>query len=100
MANLIPPEYAWLIPIAIPFLIGLIIGIVVKRTIKLILALAALLIILVVVGYMQLPAISDIARAAMTYLPALWAEADPLINLLPYSSATFLIGLILGIWKG
>ena len=100
MADLIPPEYAWLVPIVIPFLIGLIIGIVVKRTMKLILALAALLIILVIVGFIQLPAITDIARAAMKYLPVIWTEANPLINIIPYSSVTFLIGLILGIWKG
>lgn len=100
MASLIPPEFAWIVPIVIPFLIGLILGVVVKKTIKLILAIVVLIAILVIVGYTQLPAFEDIARAATKYLPMLWAEAGPLINILPYSSATFLIGLALGLWKG
>jgi len=100
MASLIPPEFAWIIPIVIPFLIGLIIGVVVKKTIKLILAVVVLIAILVVVGYTQLPTFEDIAGAATKYLPMLWAEAGPLINILPYSSATFLVGLALGLWKG
>lgn len=96
----VPPEIAWIIPIAIPFIIGLIIGVIVKRTLKLVLAVVVLLIILVAVGYTQFPTFEEILRSALEYLPMLWEEAGPLVNILPYSSATFLIGLALGLWKG
>ncbi|MGQ9781261.1 MAG: hypothetical protein ACUVQ8_03255 [Nitrososphaeria archaeon] len=100
MADLVPPEFAWIIPIVIPFLIGLIVGVIIKRTVKLVIAVIVLLIILVAIGYTQIPAFEDIAKATLKYLPTLWAEAAPLINMLPYSSATFLVGLALGLWKG
>ncbi|MEM3403827.1 MAG: hypothetical protein QXJ17_04785 [Nitrososphaeria archaeon] len=100
MLEIIPPEYAWLIPLAIPFLIGLIVGVVIKRTLKLIIILVVLILVLVAVGYTQLPAFDDIAKAASKYLPTLWEEAGPLINMIPYSSATFLLGLGIGLWKG
>jgi uncharacterized membrane protein (Fun14 family) len=95
-----PPEYAWIVPVIVPFVIGLIVGVIIKKTLKLVLALIVLLIILAAVGYTQLPTFEEIARAALKYLPMLWTEASPLINILPYSSLTFLLGLALGLWKG
>lgn len=100
MTNFIPPEYAWIIPIIVPFIIGLIVGVIVKKTLKLVIALIVLLIFLAVVGYMQLPSFEEIAKAALAYLPIIWAEASPLLNILPYSSLTFLLGLAIGLWKG
>ncbi|MGB9725011.1 MAG: hypothetical protein ACPLZF_00850 [Nitrososphaeria archaeon] len=100
MVNFVPPEYAWIIPVIVPFIIGLIVGVIIKRALKLVLALIILLIVLVAVGYTQLPTFEEIARAALKYLPILWAEASPLTNILPYSSITFLLGLALGLWKG
>jgi len=100
MTNIVPPEYAWIIPIIVPFIIGLLVGVIVKKTLKLVLALIVLLIVLAAVGYTQLPSFEEIARAALKYLPMLWAEAGPLINILPYSSLTFLLGLAIGLWKG
>ncbi len=35
MALIIPPEYAWIIPIVVPLIIGFLIGVIIKRTIKL-----------------------------------------------------------------
>lgn len=100
MTNFIPPEYAWIIPIIAPFIIGLIVGVIVKKALKLIIALIVLLIFLAVIGYMQLPSLEEIAKAALVYLPKIWAEASPILNILPYSSLTFLLGLALGLWKG
>ncbi len=47
-----------------------------------------------------LPSIQDIIQKASEYLPMIWSEVGGLINILPYSSVTFIIGLILGLWKG
>ncbi len=100
MTNLIPPEYAWIVPIVVPFIIGLIVGVIIKKALKLIIALIVLIVFLAVVGYTQLPSFEEIAKAALMYLPKIWAEASPLLNILPYSSLTFLLGLALGLWKG
>ncbi|MGQ9597409.1 MAG: hypothetical protein ACUVQY_03105 [Thermoproteota archaeon] len=95
----IPPELAWIIPIVVPFIIGLLVGLVIKRTLKLVLAIALLVIILIVTGYVSLT-FQDIFDRAMEFLPKIIDLGGGLQNILPYSSATFLIGLILGLWKG
>ena len=101
MTSLIPPEFAWILPIIIPLILGLIVGIIVKRALKLILAIVLLLAVLFVIGYtLALPSLTDIANSALKYLPQIWSGASPFINLLPYSSIFFIIGLILGLWKG
>ena len=100
MMDIIPAEYAWIIPILIPLLIGLLVGVIVKKTIKLVVVIAALIIIMVAVGFIQFPSFEELAGVVTNYMPMLWADAGPLINILPITSATFLIGLALGLWKG
>ena len=46
----IPPEVAWLIPVAMPFIIGLLAGVVIKKGFKLLIAVVALVIVLVATG--------------------------------------------------
>ncbi|MEM2930630.1 MAG: hypothetical protein QW797_07225 [Thermoproteota archaeon] len=95
----IPPEFAWIIPVVVPFIIGLLVGLIIKRAITLVLALAILVIILVATGYVSLT-FQDIFERSMEFLPKLIDLGGSLQNVLPYSSATFLIGLLLGLWKG
>jgi len=95
----IPPEIALLIPLALPFIIGLLIGVIVKRALKLIVAVVALVIVLVAVGYLNLT-FQDSLSQALQILPKLINTGQWLLDVLPYSTATFLIGLALGLWKG
>lgn len=95
----VPPEIAWLIPIFVPFIIGLLIGVIIKKALKLAIAIIALIIVLVVFGYITLP-FEDIMAAAMSILPKIQEQLGPLINVIPYSSVTFIIGLVIGLWKG
>ena len=97
---LVPTEYLWIIPLAAPFVMGLLVGVIVKRGLKLIIALVVLVIALAAVGYTQLPTVEGFLRDALSYLPIIWAKASPLVNILPYSSASFLLGLAIGLWKG
>ena len=91
----IPPEVAWLIPIVMPFIIGLLVGAVIKKAAKLLIVVAALIIVLIVTGVLSLtfPGLFD---EAMKFLPKLYDVGSGWLNVLPYSSITFLIGLVLG----
>ncbi|MCP8310777.1 MAG: hypothetical protein L6N95_03395 [Candidatus Methylarchaceae archaeon HK01B] len=89
----------WIVPIIVPLIIGLLIGIIIKHTIKLAIVVIALILILGAVGYIALPSIQEILQKAVEYLPKIW-EVGSLLNLLPYSSIAFLIGLAIGLWKG
>lgn len=95
----IPPELAWIIPVVIPFVIGLLVGMIIKHSIKLILLIAILVILLIATGYVSFT-YQDIFNKAMEFLPKLIDLGDNFKNVLPYSSLTFIIGLILGLWKG
>lgn len=94
-----PSEIAWLIPIVIPFILGLLVGIVIKRTLKLIFVVAALVVVLVATGTLSL-AFQDVYDKAMEVLPELIGKGETLKNILPYSSAGFLLGLALALWRG
>jgi len=94
-----PPEIAWIVPVIIPFIIGLLVGFIVKHTIKLMFAIAALLILLVFTGFISIT-YQDIFTQALKFLPKIIGTGSGLVDMLPYSSLTFIIGLALGLWKG
>ncbi|MER3447922.1 MAG: hypothetical protein C4291_14320 [Candidatus Dadabacteria bacterium] len=76
-------------PIIIPFIIGLLVGAIVKRTIKLVLGIVALALILVVSGYVGLT-LPDIFSKTMEVLHRIVKTGQALLDVLPYSSITFL----------
>ena len=94
-----PPEIAWIIPVIVPLIIGLLVGLIVKHTIKIMFAIAALVILLVLTGLVSIT-YQDIFDQAMKLLPKIIGTGSGLINVLPYSTITFIIGLALGLWKG
>ena len=91
----IPPEIAWLIPVVLPFIIGLLVGVVIKKGFKLMIAVVALVIVLVATGVLSVT-FSGLFDEAMKFLPKLYDVGAGWLNVLPYSSVTFLIGLALG----
>ena len=95
----IPPAIAWLIPIVVPFIIGLLVGALIKRALKLLIVVAALVIVLVATGALSL-AFGDLYDKAMEFLPKLSETGSAWINILPYSSVAFIVGLVIGLWKG
>jgi len=94
-----PAELAWLVPIAVPLLIGLFVGSIVRKSIKIVFPIVALLIVLVATGFITL-SYQDIFDRAMTVLPRVINTGEGLIDSLPYTSSSFLIGLAIGLWKG
>jgi len=95
----IPPEIAWLVPIIVPLIIGLLVGVLIKHLVKWLLILVALVVVLVVTGILSV-GFGDLYDKAMEFLPKLYDTGRGWINVLPYSSVAFLIGLVLGLWKG
>ncbi len=95
----VPPEFAWLVPVVVPFIIGLLVGAVIKRAMKLMVIIAALVIVLVATGVLSLT-FRDIYDKAMEFLPRLIDLGGGVKDVLPYSSAAFLVGLALGLWRG
>lgn len=94
-----PPEIAWIVPIILPLFIGLLVGFILKHTIKLMFAVAALVILLILFGAISIT-YQDIFDQALKLLPRIIGMGSGFVDVLPYSSLTFIIGLALGLWKG
>jgi uncharacterized membrane protein (Fun14 family) len=77
----------------------LLVGVVVKAALKLVVFIVALVIVLVAVGVLSLT-FTDLYDKAMQELPKLYDTGRGWLNVLPYSSVAFLIGLALGLWLG
>jgi uncharacterized membrane protein (Fun14 family) len=91
----IPPEIAWIIPVVLPFIIGLLVGAVIKKALKLLILVVALVIVLVATGILSIT-FSGLFAQAMQFLPKLYDVGHGWLNVLPYSSVAFLIGIVLG----
>ncbi|KUO40386.1 MAG: hypothetical protein APZ16_05950 [Candidatus Hadarchaeum yellowstonense] len=94
-----PAEIAWLVPIVASFIIGLLVGAIVKKAFNLMVLLVALIIVLVATGALSL-SFHDLFDRAMEILPKLYEAGSGWLNVLPYSSVAFLLGLAIGLWKG
>ena len=92
---MVPPEYAWLIPVFVPFIIGLLVGATIRRVVKVVFSVIALIIVLSSTGYISVT-FQGIYDSAIRVLPAIMGVK----NVLPYFSMTFLFGLALGLWRG
>jgi len=91
----IPPEIAWIIPVALPFIIGLLVGAVLRRALKLMVLVVALIIFLVLTGVLSVT-FSGLFSEAMKILPKLYDVGHGWLEVLPYSSVAFLVGALLG----
>ncbi|HLC10692.1 MAG TPA: FUN14 domain-containing protein [Candidatus Bathyarchaeia archaeon] len=85
------------------FIIGILLGVIIKRAFKLALAIVALVVLLAVTGYLNLawsmPSANTIYYVFNGAQPVA-SQAIGLASLLPISSATFLAGAAIGLWKG
>jgi uncharacterized membrane protein (Fun14 family) len=91
----IPPEIAWIIPFVLPFILGLIVGAVIKKTLKLVVLMVALIVVLVVMGIVSIT-FSGLFAEIMTFLPKWYDLGHGWLNILPYTSIAFLVGIVLG----
>ena len=56
-----------------------------------------LVILLIAAGSLSFESVRE---SAMQYLPTITSQAKEWLNIVPYTSTAFLVGLALGLWKG
>ncbi|MGC8631697.1 MAG: hypothetical protein ACP5T2_04660 [Thermoprotei archaeon] len=86
--------------ILISLVLGLLIGVIVKKVISLGLLLLALVLLLMAVGYIHPSFTASLLTYMQYYGPKAVADAQKIASLIPYSSIFFIIGFIIGVWKG
>ena len=92
-----------IVPALVVLAIGLLVGIVLKKTLKLGLAIASLVALLAATGYINLQ-LSDSSKTTIyrvfSQAQTVAGQASVVASILPITSAAFLVGLAIGIWKG
>ena len=92
-----------IVPALVVLAIGFLVGVVLKKTVKLGLAILSLIGLLVATGYINL----QLSESTTTTIYRVFSQArqgadqaSTFANILPVTSAAFLVGLALGVWKG
>jgi uncharacterized membrane protein (Fun14 family) len=83
--------------------IGFLVGVVLKKTVKLGFAIVSLVVLLVATGYVNFQ-LSETTTTTIyrvfSQAPTIASQTSIFASILPITSAAFLVGLALGIWKG
>ena len=92
-----------IVPALVVLAIGFLVGVVLKKTVKLGLAILSLVGLLVATGYINLQ-LGESSKTTIynvfSQVPTAASKASAIANILPITSAAFLVGLAIGIWKG
>lgn len=92
-----------IVPTLVVLAIGFLVGVVLKKTLKLGLAILSLVGFLIATGYINFqlsePSKETIYKA-VSLVPSIANQASGVASIFPITSAAFLVGLSLGIWKG
>jgi len=91
---------AEIVQLVISFLLGLLIGILVRKFIALGAILAAIVILLMVAGYVSPQQIEALLNSFLMNLQSYAGSAQEIVKFIPYNSIAFLIGFVIGLAKG
>lgn len=102
MVGILAPDASvgFLAAIVVPLILGFIVGVVAKEAFKIGVAIAVLVVVLLAVGILEPSQVIQPLLALFKEGPALVSKTQELAGYLPYSSVTFLIGLVVGLFKG
>jgi len=90
----------FIVAVLIPLIIGFLVGIVLKSALKIGIAIAAILLILIALGMIAPNQLLQPILSLIRSGPMLLTKVDQVAGYLPYSSITFIVGLVIGFFKG
>ncbi|MFP3200756.1 hypothetical protein DDW09_00705 [Sulfolobus sp. SCGC AB-777_L09] len=81
-------------------LLGLLVGYLVKNIIKIGLTILAIIIILIAIGVISPHTVISGIETVTSYTPQIEEYVSQILTYLPYNSLLFIIGFVIGLWKG
>ena len=81
-------------------LLGFLVGYIVKHIIKIAVAIVAIIIILIAIGAINPHTVIPSIETLTSYLPQIKEYVSQILPYLPYNSLLFIIGFVIGLWKG
>lgn len=102
MAAILPPDLSttFIIAALLPLVIGFVVGLLIKKVLEIGLIIAAILLLLIIAGFLS-P--DQVLKPLLGFLKSSSSVSDwvkRLAGYLPYTSLTFIVGLIIGFLKG
>ncbi len=102
MASILPPDLSitFIAALLIPVVLGFLVGVIAKAAIRIGVAIAIIAIVLILLGILTpnqlIQPIVQLVRSG----PGLATKVTQIAGYLPYSSITFIVGFVIGFFKG
>ncbi|BCU67592.1 hypothetical protein HS7_10290 [Sulfolobales archaeon HS-7] len=93
-------QLSGIVTIVVTFLLGLLIGVLVKELIKVGIVLLIIVVLLYALGYIHPSFIQYALHQAGVVAQQAYSYAQEYKNIIPYTSIAFIIGFVIGLWKG
>ena len=102
MAAVLAPDASvtFIAALLVPLILGFLVGIVAKAAIRIGVAIAAIIIILIVTGFITPDQVIQPIVQLFRSGPSLATKVSQVAGYLPYSSLTFIVGFVIGFFKG
>ena len=102
MTSILPPDgsITFITALLVPLVLGFLVGIIGKAAVKIGVAIAVIIIILIMVGFLSPNQIIQPVVQLVRSGPSLATKVNQVAGYLPYSSITFIVGFVVGFFKG
>jgi hypothetical protein len=102
MTAVLAPEASltFVVALLVPLILGFLVGIVAKAAIKIGVAIIIIVLLLIAVGFVTPGQAIQPLISLVESGPALASKVNQIAGFLPYSSITFILGLVIGFFKG
>ena len=102
MTTILAPDSSmtFIAALLVPLVLGFLVGIIAKAAVKVGAAIAVIIIILIVTGFLSPSQVIQPLVQLVRTGPSLASKVNQVAGYLPYSSLTFIIGFVVGLFKG
>jgi uncharacterized membrane protein (Fun14 family) len=102
MVTVLPPDSSitFIVAVLVPLILGFLVGIVVKTALKIGVAVALIILVLMAVGILTPDQLVQPLIGLFRSGSSLAVKVRQVAGFLPYSSVTFIVGLVIGFFKG
>jgi len=102
MSAVLAPDASitFVVALLVPLVIGFLVGMIAKEALKIGVAIAAIILLLIVTGFITPNQVIQPLVQLVRSGPSLASKVSQIAGYLPYSSLTFIIGFVIGLFKG
>ena len=102
MTSVLPPDASitFVAALLVPLILGFLVGIIGKAAIRIGAAIAVIIVILIILGFLTPNQVIQPLVQLIRSGPSLTSKVSQVAGYLPYSSITFIVGFVIGFFKG